>query len=79
MTAFFTKALPDLVKSHAYHYVFNAATLLVAAVLMVLLIETEVLRARRPDGAVGRAWFATTLPLALVFVIALVVRLHRYG
>ena len=79
MTALFMKGMPSLLRTHAYHHVFDAATLLVAAVLVVLLVETEIERVRRADGSVDRAWLAATLPLAVVFAVVFAVRLHRFG
>lgn len=79
MTGLLTKGLPDFLRSAAYHHVFDAATLLVAAVLAVLLVETALLRPRRPGESLGRAWGAVTMPLALVFFIVVFVRLRRFG
>lgn len=79
MTALLTKGLPTFLRTHAYHHVFDAATLLVALVLTVLLVETELLRARRSGQSFGRASITMTMPLAIVFFIVLVVRVRRFG
>jgi hypothetical protein len=80
VTTTLDKMTIDFAAGAHYRHLFEAVGIVTLCLLIALLVESELLRARSETGeAASRGWLTAIAPLTIVFFIVVVLRLVRFS